>query len=250
MGEENNKVSVLGVLVNPINAGEIIRDVISRAKEQKKTLVSYVNAHNLIVANRDEHYRTLINQYDMVYPDGFGTVMAARVLGHEFPPRSTSADFFMDLFGSFAEEGVSVYLLGAKPGVMERSSERIRERYPDVNIAGLHHGYFGAEEEGAVIDEINRLRPHVLFVSTGVPHQEKWIDRNLSKLHVPVIWASGGVFDFVSGATKRAPQWMNDYGLEWLYRLIVEPKRLWRRYLIGNPVFLFLVAKYYFRRER
>ncbi|GAB4339426.1 MAG: WecB/TagA/CpsF family glycosyltransferase [Candidatus Abyssubacteria bacterium] len=243
------KVSILGVWVDPIRSDELSRRVIARAKQRIRTLVTYVNAHNLNVANRDDHYRELVNSYDLVYPDGFGAVLAARILGYDFPPRSTSADFFEEMFGAFAEEGVSVYLLGAEPGVMEDAVAAVRNRYPDIKVTGIHHGYFTAEEEPAIIEEINRLDPDILFVSTGVPHQEKWIERNLSRLRAPVIWASGGVFDFVSGRTRRAPRFFRDNGMEWLYRLLVEPRRLWRRYLLGNPGFLLLVLKYFFKRR-
>jgi N-acetylglucosaminyldiphosphoundecaprenol N-acetyl-beta-D-mannosaminyltransferase len=247
LNDKAAKVSILGVWVNPIRSDELCRRVIARAKRRARTLVTYVNAHNLNVANRDEHYRELVNTYDLVYPDGFGAVLAARILGYDFPPRSTSADFFEEMFGAFAQEGISVYLLGAEPGVMEESVDSVRRKYPDIKVKGIHHGYFTAEEEPEIIEEINRLEPDVLFVSTGVPHQEKWIERNLSRLRPPVIWASGGVFDFVSGRTRRAPRFVRDHGMEWLYRLIVEPRRLWRRYLLGNPLFLLLVAKYFFK---
>jgi N-acetylglucosaminyldiphosphoundecaprenol N-acetyl-beta-D-mannosaminyltransferase len=250
MEHSDGKVSVLGVLVDPIRSDELVGRVIDSARQGKRMLVSYVNAHNLIVANRDEQYRSLLNGYDIVYPDGFGTVLAARILGHKFPPRSTSADFFEDMLGAFAEQGLSSYLLGAEPGVMEEAVANVRRKYPDVNIAGLRDGYFSAEEEKGIIEEINNLRPDILFVSTGVPHQEKWIERNLPDIHAPIIWASGGVFDFLSGRTSRAPSFMRDNGLEWLHRLIAEPRRLWRRYILGNPVFFFLIAKYMFKREK
>ena len=247
---EDNKVWVLGVRVDPIRSDELTRRVVEMVKKGQRTLISYVNAHNLIVANRDEHYRSLIHEYDIVYPDGFGTVLAARLLGHEFPPRSTSADFFEDMLGTFSKEGISVYLLGAEPGVMEDAMAKVHQEHPDLHVAGIQHGYFPDDEEKDVIEKINALDPDILFVSTGVPHQEKWIEKNLPDLRAPIIWASGGVFDFLSGRTSRAPGFMRETGFEWLYRLMVEPRRLWRRYVLGNPIFFFLIAKYLLKRKK
>jgi N-acetylglucosaminyldiphosphoundecaprenol N-acetyl-beta-D-mannosaminyltransferase len=246
----DGKVPVLGVWINPIRSDELCRRIIERTKQGKRTLVTYMNAYNLLVADRDEKYRRLANGYDLVYPDGFGAVLAARLLGHRFPPRSTSADFFEDMFGLVARERFSVYLLGAEPGVMEEAIANVRKKYPELAVVGLHHGYFRPDEEETILEEIHRLNPDFLFISTGVPHQEKWIDKNLQRLQAPVIWASGGVFDFLSGRTSRAPRFLRENGMEWLYRLLVEPRRLWKRYLIGNPLFLLLILKYLFKGRK
>jgi N-acetylglucosaminyldiphosphoundecaprenol N-acetyl-beta-D-mannosaminyltransferase len=150
-------------------------------------------------------------------------------------------DFIFPLCEEFSNRGIRVYLLGAKEGVAHEASERLRQKFPDLQIVGTQHGYFRPEENGRIIDAINIKRPHILIVGMGVPLQEKWIVENAAALKVPVLWGVGGLFDFLSGRTWRGPPFLRDNGFEWLCRLIAEPTRLWRRYLIGNTKFLTLL---------
>jgi N-acetylglucosaminyldiphosphoundecaprenol N-acetyl-beta-D-mannosaminyltransferase len=140
-----------------------------------------------------------------------------------------------------------VYLLGARPGVAQEAARRLQARYPDLEIVGVHHGFFdhaaGSLENEAVVREINDARPDILLVGMGMPLQEYWLMENQDRLQGGVVLTGGAVFDYVSGGLRRGPRALTHSGFEWLARLLVEPRRLWRRYLIGNPLFLLRVLR-------
>jgi N-acetylglucosaminyldiphosphoundecaprenol N-acetyl-beta-D-mannosaminyltransferase len=174
-------------------------------------------------------------------------MLAARLLGRRIPERITYADWAWRL-AAFAEaEGFSVYLLGARPGVAQEAARRLQARYPDLEIVGVHHGFFdhaaGSLENEAVVREINDARPDILLVGMGMPLQEYWLMENQDRLQGGVVLTGGAVFDYVSGGLRRGPRALTHSGFEWLARLLVEPRRLWRRYLIGNPLFLLRVLR-------
>ena len=134
----------------------------------------------------------------------------------------------------------SVYLLGSEPGVAADAAERLHRWYPPLDVAGTHHGYFelGSEHDERVIEDINARRPDIVLVGMGSPKQELWVQRNAHRVDTDVLWTVGALFDYVSGRVPRAPAWLADNGLEWIFRLAIEPQRMWRRYLLGNPVFV------------
>ena len=151
----------------------------------------------------------------------------------------TGADWMEPLCTACAGRGTSLYLLGSRPGVAERAAEALQAQCPGVNIVGTHHGYLqDPAVSAAAINAINAARPHILFVGMGTPIQERWIFEHRHELDVPVVWAVGALFDFIGGFQRRAPRWMLDHHLEWLHRFWVDPKRMWRRYIVGNPLFI------------
>jgi N-acetylglucosaminyldiphosphoundecaprenol N-acetyl-beta-D-mannosaminyltransferase len=147
-------------------------------------------------------------------------------------------DLFPRLCEAASQAGLSIYLLGARPGIAEAAANKMRERYPGLHIAGARDGYFSPEEEAGVVAGINASGAAILLVAFGVPRQELWIERWRTDLQPRVCLGVGGLFDFYSGRIARAPVWMREIGLEWVWRLLQEPKRMWRRYIIGNPLFL------------
>jgi N-acetylglucosaminyldiphosphoundecaprenol N-acetyl-beta-D-mannosaminyltransferase len=169
------------------------------------------------------------------------------LLGHNLPDRMTWADFAWTLAEYCVQQGFTLFLLGARPGVADEAADRLREKLPDLHIVGTQHGYFDktqdSEENRSVIQRINAVRPNILVVGFGMPLQERWLMENWDQIEANVALTGGAVFDYVSGNQRRAPRWMTDNGLEWLGRLIIEPRRLWRRYVIGNPVFFYRVLK-------
>ena len=170
------------------------------------------------------------------------------------PQRITYADWIWQL-AEFAEaRNFSLFFLGAQPGVADRAAARLKERFPRLRIVGTQHGYFSKEagnaENESVVDRINRLRPNILIVGFGMPLQERWLMDNWDRIQADIGLTGGAVFDYVSGEVPRTSSWMTDHGLEWLGRLIIEPRRLWRRYLIGNPLFIWRVMKQRFRNNR
>lgn len=238
-------VDVLGVPVHTVTLDELLERVAAVIRCEGRAQVMYANVHTLNVAFADEGLRRILCGADLVYCDGAGVRWGARLLGHELPARMTGADWIHELSEACQGWGYWLYFLGGEPGVARLAGEKLCRLYPRLRIAGTHHGYFHArgKENEAVVAEINTVGPQILFVGLGTPLQERWIARNFDRLQVPVVWAVGALMDFVSGRVPRAPGWMTDSGLEWLGRLMVEPGRLWKRYVIGNPLFVWRVLR-------
>lgn len=206
-----------------------------------------VNVHCLNLAYRDPELRRTLNDAPLVFCDGAGVVLGARLLGLPRPDRITYAEWMWSLAGLAAREGLSLYLLGSGPGVAEEAARRLQLRHPALEIAGAEHGYFdkrpGSGENEAVLARISAADPDVLVVGFGMPLQERWLAANRERLGSGVALAGGAAFDYVSGRARRGPRLLTDNGLEWLARLLLEPRRLWRRYVIGNPLFVARVLR-------
>jgi N-acetylglucosaminyldiphosphoundecaprenol N-acetyl-beta-D-mannosaminyltransferase len=240
-----NRVNVLGVGVDPVNVAELHARILSIARQGGHALVLHVNVHGLNLCYRDPDLRSFFNAAPVVFSDGAGVVLAARILGEYLPERITYADWAWQLAAFAERERLSLFLLGAHPGVAESAAARLKGQYPNLEIAGVHHGYFdqnaGASENEAVLAEINAASPDVLLVGFGMPLQERWLMQNWDRLDARVALTGGAVFDYVSGELKRGPRVLTDNGFEWLARLLIEPGRLWRRYVVGNPLFVLRV---------
>lgn len=238
-----HSVEVLGVPVGVLFRSDLIRQVEHFVTSGGRYRIMYANVHVLNIAYHDAELRRILNEADLVYCDGAGVKWGARILGRPLPERMTGADWIHDLCRACQETGMTLYLLGGEPGVAAEAARVLMARYPGLNVVGTHHGHYDHDgsENDAVIAEINALHPDILLVGFGTPLQEKWIGRHFQRLQVPVVWAVGALVDFVTGKKPRAPRWMLDHGLEWLYRLCTEPRRLWKRYIVGNPVFIWRV---------
>jgi N-acetylglucosaminyldiphosphoundecaprenol N-acetyl-beta-D-mannosaminyltransferase len=152
----------------------------------------------------------------------------------------TGADWIWGLAALCEAAGQSVYLLGSEPGVTAEAARRLNRWYPRLEISGTHHGFFdiGSPHDDRVVEDINARRPDIVLVGMSTPKQELWVQHNAARLETDVLWTVGALFDYVSGRVPRAPGWLADNGLEWIFRLAIEPQRMWRRYLLGNPVFI------------
>ena len=203
--------------------------------------LAFVNPDCLNIAYTNETYGDVLKSCDRVLPDGIGIHVGCRLLGTSLKANVNGTDLFPRLCERFAQTGQSIYLLGARPGIAAAAAEAMQKRYAGLSIAGARDGYFSKEEEPRVIEEINASGASVLLVAFGVPRQELWLDENRDRLAIPVQMGVGGLFDFYSGRIARAPQWLRELGMEWSWRLIQEPGRMWRRYLVGNWVFLYRV---------
>lgn len=233
----------------PVDLGqpeELMSRITGWADEDGPTRkVMYVNAHVLNQSLEYPELRDTLDRADLVYCDGYGVRLAAKALDVEIPHRMTGADWIWDLAGLCARDGRSMYLLGSEPGVTREAAARLRQAYPHLEVAGSHHGYFviGSPHDDRVVEDINARNPDILLVGMGTPRQELWVEHNADRLDARVVWTVGALFDIVSGRVPRAPHWLADNGLEWIFRLAIEPQRMWRRYLIGNPVFVSRVLK-------
>lgn len=208
----------------------------------KSTSVAFVNADCVNIAAGDPAYRDDLAKIDWVFIDGVGMRIAGRILGQPVRDNVNGTDLFPLLCESLARRRKSLFLLGARPGVAAAAADWVRREHPGVTVAGSHHGYFSDADEATVLARIRASRPDVLLVALGAPRQEAWITRNLSASGATVAIGVGGLFDYYSGRIPRAPLWLRRLGLEWIYRLLQEPGRLWRRYLLGNAVFVGRIA--------
>jgi N-acetylglucosaminyldiphosphoundecaprenol N-acetyl-beta-D-mannosaminyltransferase len=247
------RITVLGVSVDPVTPHELNAAIGRFVDAHAHVLVLNVNAHCLNLAQKYPWFRDMLNESELVFCDGAGVQFAARILGGEVPQKITYADWLWQLAETAEARGYSLFFLGARPGVAQGAADNLRVRYPHLQIAGTHHGYFekrlGSAENEAVIATINASKPNILLVGFGMPLQERWLLENWDSIEADVALTGGGVFDYVSGQRRRPPKWMTEHGFEWLGRLILEPRRLWRRYIVGLPVFSFHVLKEWVRKR-
>jgi N-acetylglucosaminyldiphosphoundecaprenol N-acetyl-beta-D-mannosaminyltransferase len=240
-------INLLGVSVHPIgskNLNDMIGNIILR---NEKHLILHVNAHCLNLTFKYPWLRQFLNRATIVFCDGFGVILGARILGSHIPERITYADWMWQLAQYAEQQGFSLFFLGARQSVAEKAATCLVEKYPGLRIAGVHNGHFdktpGGPENTTVIQKINEARCNILIVGFGMPLQEKWLMENWKYIDANIALTGGAVFDYISGELRRSPQWMTNHGLEWLGRLIIEPSRLWKRYLLGNPVFLWRILR-------
>ncbi|NUJ79142.1 WecB/TagA/CpsF family glycosyltransferase [Methylocystis sp. FS] len=214
-------------------------DLAELARTDRRTRVSFVNAHVINVAARNAAYARVLQGMDRLYADGSGMALAARWAGSPLAYNVNGTDLFPLLCAEADKAGVKIFLLGGKTGVAEATAETVKAMGHNDVIAGVHHGYVNSPEDTQrVIEEINASGASILLVGMGVPMQDIWITRNSDSLQTPVVVAVGGLFDFFSGNVSRAPTFLRSIGCEWMWRLLQEPGRLWSRYLIGNVAFI------------
>ena len=231
---------------------ELLRKILSLAENGSRSRVSYVNAHVLNQSFTDPSLQRALRESDLVYCDGYGVRLAARLIGLPVPHRMTGADWIWGVAALCEESGKSLYLLGSDPGSAADAAAELRRWYPRLQICATHHGYFELDSPHSerVLEHISDHRPDILLVGMGTPQQELWVSRCFDRLETKVVWTVGALFDYLSGRTPRAPHWMSDNGLEWIFRLAIEPRRMWRRYLLGNPAFLYRVLEERRARDR
>ncbi|NLO89055.1 MAG: WecB/TagA/CpsF family glycosyltransferase [Clostridia bacterium] len=229
------KSEIMGALVDPVTLEEAVGKVEQFIASGKPHHVVTLNAEILYRAQRDPELMKVILEADLVTPDGAGIVWASKRLGCPVPERVTGIDLMLALAKRAGEKGWRLFLYGAAPGVAEEAAKKLKAKNSGIRIAGTSHGYLNSGEQKQLIEKIKEAEPHILFVALGAPKQEFWINRNLEQLGVPVCMGVGGSFDVVAGKVRRAPVFMQRAGLEWLYRLIKEPRRFKR--MLALPAF-------------
>jgi N-acetylglucosaminyldiphosphoundecaprenol N-acetyl-beta-D-mannosaminyltransferase len=240
-------VELLGVRIHDLSPDELISHITHYCLAGDQAVLSYVNTHAMNLSYGNTDFRQYLNNASINFCDGVGVQLGARLLGEEIRYRSTPPDWIERLASSCVANDLSLYFLGAQSGVAERAARKLEVLVPGIEISGTHHGYFDKSkntvENNRILDEINSSNTNVLLVGFGMPLQENWITENLENLAINVVIPVGALFDYMTGDIYRAPGWITDHGFEWLTRLLVEPGRLWRRYIIGNPLFFWRVLK-------
>lgn len=238
-------ISIFGVKVYNITLYETTRLLEEFLKQDQLRTIYTPNTEIVMAAKEDESLKAIINEGDLIIPDGIGLVYGSKIRKKPLRERVTGFDTSLRLLEIANKNRYSLYLLGGKDGVAKDAARNIKKEYPNINIVGFHHGFFkgshlglkGEKEEKEIINEINCLRPDIVFVGLGFPRQELWIHNNKNNLKAKVIIGNGGVMDILSGNMERAPEVYQRLGLEWLYRLIKEPSRIIRQ--VAIPKFLF-----------
>jgi len=240
-------ISLLGVRLTLCSKTELLASIGYYILKRQKTLILSGNVHSFNLAYKNPWLREYFNQADIVRLDGAGLRMGAFILGHETPPRITLADFAWNLSRFCEAEGFRLFFLGSLPGIAEKAAEKLKQRFPKLQIVGTCNGYFEKNlahpENKEIIHTVNVADTDILIVGMGMPLQEKWLKQNRHSINAPVIMTAGSAFEWIADEKPRAPRWMRDNGMEWLWRLRLEPGRLAKRYLIGNPLFLWRIMK-------
>ena len=234
-----DKVNILGVNIDKVTMNEAINRVMGFLDSDKLNTVYTRNPEFIMNARDDEEFKKILNEGDLVIPDGIGVVYASRILGNPVSERVPGYELTENILKGIKDKKYTAYFLGSKGDTAKLAAENMMQKYTGLKVAGYRDGYFKVEEEERIIDEINRLEVDYLVVGLGSPKQEQFIYRNKQKLKVKVAIGNGGTLDIMAGKVKRAPVIFQKLGLEWLYRLLKEPTRFKR--MLKLPQFMWIV---------
>lgn len=240
-----DRIELLDITLHNHSIGTALEAIRLNSRSRRCQQIAFVNPDCINIACRDAQYKALLKSVPMVLADGIGIHLALKLFTRDgLRDNVNGTDLFPKLCKMAARENLGIFLLGGAPGAAESVAEEASSRIAGLQIAGTHHGFFEDQENASVLKKINASGAHILLVAMGAPKQEKWIADNAGHLQTGVAMGVGGLFDFYSGRIARAPLWMREMGLEWVYRLLQEPARMWRRYVIGNPLFLWRVWRW------
>jgi N-acetylglucosaminyldiphosphoundecaprenol N-acetyl-beta-D-mannosaminyltransferase len=238
---------LFGTQVHALNMSAALAWIRTRIAARDPAYIVTLNGALLVQAARDPALRVLVNDAGLVTADGVSVILAARILGVDLTERVAGIDLVTALCEQAAAQGHRLFLLGGEPGVAEATARALRRRHPALSIVGTRHGFFRSEDDAAVCGQVRGARPDVLLVALGAPRQEQWMRRWCREMEVPVSIGVGGSFDVLAGRTRRAPDWMQSAGLEWLYRALREPRR-WQVIRTIPPLFWMAVVQRLRRR--
>ena len=232
-------IRLFGTRVDVVDTQTTLDTIDGFFSDGKPHMVVTADTSCIVIAQSDPELMSIVNDADLVTPDGVGILWAARRIGVQLKERVSGVDIVQHLCELGASCGRRVFLLGAAPGIAEAAGMELEKRCPGLRVVGTHDGFFTEEESEGIADTIRGVKPDMLFVAMGIPRQEKWIKENLARMGVPVCIGVGGTFDVISGNVKRAPVWMQKRGLEWVYRVITNPRKI--KKVMTLPVFAWMV---------
>jgi N-acetylglucosaminyldiphosphoundecaprenol N-acetyl-beta-D-mannosaminyltransferase len=243
--------SVLGARIDALSWSEALDNVIDAGARHESRYVCICNVHSVVTATRDAEFQRVINEADMATPDGAPIAWALRKFGYPDQQRINGPDLMWSYLAQAERLGQTVFFYGSTPSTLQKLREVLASRFPGLRIGGLHSPPFReltADEDAAEVDMINRSGANVVFVGLGCPKQEKWMAAHRGRIHAVMIGV-GAAFDYHSGVIKRAPLWWQQHGLEWLYRLGSEPRRLFKRYMVTNTLFVIGFSRQWIGRK-
>jgi N-acetylglucosaminyldiphosphoundecaprenol N-acetyl-beta-D-mannosaminyltransferase len=245
---KQRKVNLCNVWIDRHSLSEAIATILDHAASNgAPAYVTPTNTQCLVMMQSDLKLRQIYNEAFLAVPDGVPLLWAAQLMRQPLNGRVNGTDLMEHLCREAAGMGLRIFFLGGRPQMAERAAVRLQMQYPGINIVGTCCPEMGFEKDAIALAEINDLirsaRPHLLFVGLGVPKQEYWIQKHHQAIDVPISVAVGGSFEMLAGQVNRAPKWMQRSGLEWLFRLLIEPQRLWKRYLVCNSAFVWLMIQ-------
>jgi len=236
------QIEAFGVRINPFTINEFVTIIENGIKEKRQIIQSGLNASSIVEIKENSELLKAYNNCDLVNIDGMSLVWALRFFGYKVPSRVACPDLAEKVL-YFAElNNFSIFLLGTGKEQLRSAVNNIHTKYPNLQIAGYNDGFFKSEEESGIVEMINKSKPNILFLGLPSPKKEFFVERHKTQLNANYILGVGGFFDILAGEIKRAPAWMQRVGLEWFYRFLQEPKRLFRRYFVGNIVFIRMVV--------
>ena len=242
-----DRLYILDMPVDRLTMDKAVSIISERIQAKRKTTVFTPNVDHLVKAQFDEEFKEIYSQTDLSLVDGMPLVWTSILYGRRLPQRINGTNLIWELCQLAQAKGFTLFFLGSSSDIVRLARQNLQTRFPAVKIAGYYSPPFGTtfdrEEIPRIVEQVNSCKPDILLVAFGPLKQEKWINKYHKILDAYIFIGVGGALDLISGRLRRAPKWMQDVGLEWLFRLYQEPRRLMKRYLIGNAIFIYLVCK-------
>ena len=243
------RLKLMGCPIDRLDMEQTIFEAEKYIKNKALCQHVVVNVAKLVAMQKDEGLKRIISNCDIINADGMPLVWASKILGNPLPCRVAGVDLFQELVAICEAKGYRPYFFGAKQWVTEKMVETFVEKYPNLEVAGFRNGYYDRSEEPEIAENIRNSHADILFVGFSSPMKENFLNNWMQKMQVPFCMGVGGSFDIIAGKTKRAPLWMQNIGMEWFFRIMQEPRRMWKRYAKTNPVFVWMVLKELIRRD-
>ena len=244
------RIDLMGCPVDSLDMQQTIQKIENYIVQRVMCQHVVVNVSKFVEMDRDEYLKKIISNCDIINVDGMPIVWASKILGNPLPCRVAGVDLFQNLIGVCADKGYKPFFFGAREEVVTKVVNGFKAKYPKLEIAGYRNGYYLQDEEQSIAEQIQDSKADMLFVGFSSPMKEKFLDKWMPTMKVPFCMGVGGSFDIVAGRTKRAPLWMQQSGLEWFYRIVQEPRRMWKRYAKTNPMFIWMVFKEVCKKHR
>lgn len=242
------KVNIFGCDVAALNMQETVNEIEKRIVGKIKTQHVVINAGKVVLMDKDEKLKNIIKNCPIINADGQSIVWASKILKKPVPERVAGIDLMEELIKLSEKKGYRVYFFGAKEEVVTKVVNTYKDKYKDLQVAGYRNGYFTEADMPEIVEDMKNSNADILLVAFSSPNKEYWLEENMDKINIPFCMGVGGSFDVVAGKTVRAPKWMQKSGLEWFYRFLQEPKRMWKRYLVGNGKFIAITMREKFKR--